>query len=169
MSEHVGLEFEAPTGDRLSFEWDSDLLARLGGDPPDRPVWTLGGELDWDEIERVRVLSARLGDDRLLAIVALLAAGADGHGEELVAAALGDRRLIRAARRRPPLGGVRAPRTRLRRIGLELYASSAALAIRLSGSVTALVDNEHGGVARTTALIELADGGHGILDVLHRP
>lgn len=168
MSEHVGLEFEAPTGDRLSFEWDSDLLARLGGDPPDRPVWTLGGELDWDEIERVRVLSARLGDDRLLAIVALLAAGADGHGEELVAAALGDgnsfEQLDDAL-----LSAESGPEDRLRRIGLELYASSAALAIRLSGSVTSLVDNEHGGVARTTALIELTDGGHGILDVLHRP
>lgn len=56
MSEHVALEFEAPTGDRLSFEWDADRLAELDPEPPDRPLWELAGELDWDEIERVRVL-----------------------------------------------------------------------------------------------------------------
>jgi len=167
VSEHVALEFEAPTGDRLNFEWDAELIDRLGSEAPAQPLWTLGGELDWDEIERVRVLSARLGDARLLVIAAILPAGAEGHGDELVAGAVGDRdafEQLDEALVSAESGADGQPR----RIGLELYAGSQALALRLSGSVRSRSATEHAGVLRTAALLDLSDDGHGVLDILSR-
>src|SRR5688500_18353186 len=85
MPEALALQFQAPTGDRLAFEWlpgASDALAP--STPPSEPALTLGGELDWDLVEAVRVLTARLGDGRVLAVAALRPAGAEGHGDELI-------------------------------------------------------------------------------------
>ena len=91
VSEAVALEFRDPSGEPLRFEWRAEELAAF--DPAaagEQPVWRFGGELDWDEIEAVRLLSARLDDGRLLAIAALRPAGAEGHGEEITAGAIGD-------------------------------------------------------------------------------
>ena len=91
MPEALALQFEAPTGDRLDFEWWPGAFDKLDPSaPPSEPVWTLGGELDWDEIDRLRTVSARLDDDSLIAVAALRPAGSDGHGDELVAGALGN-------------------------------------------------------------------------------
>jgi len=167
MSEHVAVEFEAPTGDRLSFEWSTPLLERLASEPPSQPLWTLGGELDWDEIDRVRVLSASLGDGRLLVIAAILPAGAEGHGEELVAGAVGTRdsfdELDEAL-----VSSEYGAGNELQRIGLELYSGSASLAIRASGTVSSITRSEHAGVERVSALAALSDGGTAVLDVISR-
>lgn len=167
MGEHVALEFEAPTGERLSFEWDAERIAGLESEPPAEPLWRLGGELDWDEIERVRVLSARLGNGRLLAIAALLPSGAEGHGEEFVAGAIGDQEAFEQLDE-ALLSAEYGSDHELRRIGLELYSDSAPLTIRGSGTVSSSSRTEHGGVARVTALVDLADGGRGVLDVVTR-
>src|SRR3954468_18191557 len=91
MPEAVALEFETPAGESLRFEWTPPGFAALdGATVPEEPVWALAGQLDWDEVEGLRVVSARLEDGRVLAIVALRPRGAGGHGEELVAGALGD-------------------------------------------------------------------------------
>lgn len=167
MSEHIALEFEAPTGERLSFEWDAERISELAAEPPAEPLWQLGGELDWDEIERVRVLSARLGDGRLLAIAALLPNGAEGHGDEFVAGAIGDQSSFEQLDE-ALLSAEYGQGEELRRIGLELYASDVPLTIRASGTVSSQSRSEHGGVARLTALIGLSDGGRGVLDLVTR-
>src|SRR5687767_9374239 len=88
--EAVAVQFESPTGDSLRFDWRPEAFAAFDpSTPPPEPVWTLGGELDWGELDAVRVLSARLGDGRMLAIAALRPAGA-AHGEEVVAGVIGD-------------------------------------------------------------------------------
>ena len=150
MSEHVALEFEAPTGDRLSFEWDADRLAELDPEPPDRPLWELAGELDWDEIERVRVLSARLGDGRLLAIGAIGDRDRFEHLDEAL------------------LSAEYGADGKLRRIGLELHSEVEPLAIRASGVVASISRSTNGGVERVSAIIELSAGGSGVLDLVTR-
>ena len=67
------------------------------------------------------MLSARLDDGRLLAVAALRPAGADGHGEELVAGALGDLEAFEQLERDAALDRVRRPTGMPRRVGLELY------------------------------------------------
>jgi len=168
-SEVVAIEFETPAGETLSFEWRADALAAIDAQaPPDEPVWRLGGELDWDAVERVRVLSARLGDGRVLGIAAILPAGAAGHGEELLAAVIGtdstfeqlDQALLSTERvaEGPP-----------QRVGLELYPHGAEIALRIAGDAVGVASSEHGGVGRTSialALRSAAGEGAGILDLL---
>ena len=165
----LAIEFEGPEGDALRFEWEAARLASLEPDPVAEPVWRLGGELDWDRIERVRVLSARLADGRLLAIVALRPAGLDGHGDEVVAGALGEP------------GGFEQlhevlfsteydPDGRPRRVGLELYGEEGALPNRLAAEVSAIADGPAGGVERLSAALALrGEGGAGTLDLLRLP
>ena len=56
MTEVLALEFTGPAGDPLRIEWQADALAALDPATADgEPVWRLGGELDWDEIEALRI------------------------------------------------------------------------------------------------------------------
>ncbi len=172
MPEALALQFESPTGDRLDFEWWPDAFARLEPSaPPADPVWTLGGELDWDEVDSVRVLSARLGDGRLVAIAALRPAGAAGHGEDLVAGAIGDGESFSGIAE-PLISIEYGPDGRPRRVGLEIYPSEDGLALRVAGDVAALSASVTGGVERVAAALEIrggADrGGAGVLDTLAR-
>ncbi len=168
MSEVVGLEFQGPDGESLRFEWDADDLAALAGaDASTEPGWRLGGELDWAVIDAIRVVSARLGDDRLLAIAAIRPAGADGHGNDLVAGAIGDGEgfeQLDEALFSLEYGPDRLPR----RLGLELFRADA-MAIRVAGDATAVESTREGDVERLTAVFALrssGDSGAGRLDVL---
>jgi hypothetical protein len=171
MSDAVALEFEAPTGETVRFEWNADELAAIGSStPPAEPIWRLGGELDWDEIEAVRVLSARLDDGRLLAIAALRPAGAAGHGEELVAGALGEAESFEQLEE-ALLSTEYGPDGKPRRIGLELYASEDGLPLRIAGDVTGVANSAAGGVERVAAALALRGGGisgAGAIDLLER-
>jgi hypothetical protein len=162
----LAVEFQAPSGELLRFEWDEARLASLEPAAEAAPVWRLGGELDWDEVELVRVLSARLADGRLLAIAALRPSGADGHGDEVVAGTLGqpgaleplDEALVSTE-----YGPDQLPR----RVGLELYGPGAGLAIRIAAGVEAVSRSPAGGVERLSAALKLrGEGGAGILDLL---
>jgi hypothetical protein len=169
VSEVVALEFEDPAGERLRFEWAADELASFDPQPAgEQPVWRLGGELDWDEIEAVRVLSARLDDGRLLAIVALRGAGGEGHGDDLVIGAMGsteDFAQLHETLLSTEYGADGLPR----RIGLELYPSEASIPIRVAGESTASASVDTGGVRRTSAALQLRSvgaTGTGALDIL---
>lgn len=169
VSEALTLGFDAPSGEQLRFEWNAEDLEGSGREPGDAPAWSLSGELDWDEVERVRVLSARLDDGRLLAIAALRPAGAPGHGTELVTGAVGEPGSFSAldeALLSTEYGADRLPR----RIGLELYPDADGIAMRIAGDVSAVESSVAGGVKRMSATLTLrgAGGGNGSLDLLER-
>jgi hypothetical protein len=171
MAEALALEFDAPTGEALRFEWRPDAFAAIDpAAPAADPPWTLGGQLDWDEIEMVRVLTARLGDGRLLAIAALRPAGAEGHGDELIAGALGDGDSFTQLAQ-TLLSAEYGPDGRPRRVGLELYPADDGLALRIAGDVTALTAAVDGGVERVAASLAVRDpegDGAGAFETLSR-
>jgi hypothetical protein len=169
VSTPFALEFQDPTGERLDFGWDPDRLEQLDGElGPDLP-WLLDGELDWDEIELIRVLSARLEDGRLLGVVALRPAGADGHGQEIVAAAMvnsdGEVGSFAEALLSLEYDREREPR----RVGLELYREEGSIPLRVAGDVTAAETVVDGSAQRTSAALSVRAAGthgHGRLDLL---
>lgn len=170
-TEAVALEFQAPTGETLSFEWHADELVALEPRTLDeRPAWRLGGELDWDEIEAVRLFSARLGDGRLLALAAIRPSGANGHGEELIASAIGSAgsfTQIEETLLSTEQGADGVPR----RVGLELYLPEGQVALRVAGDAVGSQAFDEGGVSRIAIGLELRspDGdGAAILDLLTR-
>jgi hypothetical protein len=172
MAEALALQFQAPTGDELRFEWQPDAFDALDASAPlAEPVWTLGGELDWDEVDAVRVLSARLGDGRRLAVVALRPAGASGHGDELVAGAIGDGESF-AGLSEPLLSTEYGPDGSPRRLGLEVYPADDGPALRIAADVTAVTASTAGGVERIATALSVRDGageGAGAFDTLKRP
>lgn len=169
MADVVALEFADPAGDRLRIEWDAEALASLVAPQPDvKPPWTLAGELDWDEVEGLRIVSARLDAERLLAVGALRPKDAEGHGDEVVVGAIGDsehfEQLDEAL-----ISTEYGPDGSVRRIGLELYRDADGMPIRVAGDVIASSSNRHGSVRRDTAAFELrsaGDEGIAVLDVL---
>jgi hypothetical protein len=171
MGEAIALEFVDPNGDPLRIEWRADALAAL--DPAGSgqlPPWRLGGELDWDEVSELRLLSGRLGDRRLLAVAALRPAEAEGHGDEVVAGASGS---VDSLERlgETLLSTEYGPEGEPRRIGLELYRADGGMPLRVAGDATAVASSLEGGVARTSAALELraaGDLGVGVLDILRR-
>jgi hypothetical protein len=162
-------EFADPAGDSLRISWDTEALGRLDpGTDGSAPPWALAGELDWDEIASLRMLSARLADERLVVIVALRPASASGHGDEVlagaVATAAGVDRLDQTL-----LSTEYDPEGLPRRVGLELYPEQGGLPLRVAGEVTATALSETGGVRRLSAALTLRSagaGGVGVLDVL---
>jgi hypothetical protein len=75
-AETVALEL-GPDGARI--EWEPDSLRTLAAGESAGPAWRLEGELDWNAVESLRVVSAAFEDGRLLAVVAPRPAGAEGH------------------------------------------------------------------------------------------
>jgi hypothetical protein len=160
MSDEFGLEFETPAGERLYFGWKPD------GSAP--PAWRLDGELDWDEVELIRVLSARFEDGRLLGLVALRPAGSEGHGQEFVVSVLvndGEATPVDESLLSVEYDGAGLPR----RVGLELYRPEGGIPLRVAGEVTAANREPDGALQRTSAEVSLrlAGGpGAGRLDIV---
>ena len=165
----VTLEFTDPAGDPLRIEWSAEALASLVTPQTEpEPAWHLGGELDWDELDGVRIISARVGADLLLAVCALRPKGASGHGEEIVAGAAGD---VEAFERLDEtlVSTEYGADGAVRRLGLELYRGTGGFPIRVAGDVIASSSERHGAVRRDTATFELRSAGEqgiGVLDVL---
>jgi hypothetical protein len=171
VTEVLSFEFTDPAGDPLRIEWETAALAGLDPSAPGaQPAWRLGGELDWDEVELLRVLSARLDDGALLAIVALRPAGAEGHGDDLVAGALGeDGALDRLGE--ALLSTEYGADGRPARVGLELYRDEDGLPVRINGDATASSTDDHGGTRRVSTALALRSGGTpgvGVLDLVSR-
>ncbi len=171
MSAVFGLEFETPEGERLYFEWNPESLAHLGEEPSGPTPWQLDGELDWDEIELIRVLSARFEDHRLLGVAALRPAGSEGHGQEVVVAVMVDAE-GNASGFDETLLSVEYDADGLpRRAGLELYRSEGSIPLRVAGNATATDRGVQGALERTSASLELrltGSDGRGRLDLLRR-
>jgi hypothetical protein len=169
MAEAVTIEFEAPGGERLAIEWPADALAEASPDTAHHSrAWRLQGELDWDQVEALRVLTAALGDGRAVALAALRPAGAAGHGEELVAALL----IVDEAAEELEEALVSTeygPDGHPRRVGLELYRPDDPIPLRVAADVTASEVEREGGVADVRATLQVRrDGepGAGVYEIL---
>lgn len=170
MAETIALEFTDPAGEALRLEWDAEALARLDARLGRQPVWRLGGELDWDEVSELRVVSGHLERDRLIAVAALRPADAAGHGDEIVAGATGNPEALEQLAETlvsTEYGPDGAPR----RIGLELYRDDGGIPLRVAGDVTEVSRETDGPVGRISAALELRAGGDvgvGTLEILRR-
>lgn len=169
MSAVFGLEFETPEGERIYFEWNPESLAHLEGEPSAATPWQLDGELDWDEIELIRVLTARFQDGRLLGLAALRPAGAGGHGQEVVVSVLvngeGEASRVDESLLSVEYDGGGLPR----RVGLELYRSEGSIPLRVAGDVGATDRVVEGALERTSASLDLrltGCSGSGRIDLL---
>jgi hypothetical protein len=169
MSEVVAIEFTSPSGEALRFEWPVEALRALGG-ADEEPTWSLGGELDWDELKRVRVLSGRLGDGLAVAAAELLPRGAEGHGEGPIAGILladGESEELTEILLSTEYGPESAPR----RLGLELYRAGAEIPLRIAGDAKGGESTESGGVRNDRVIFELRWGsvdGVGVLETMEQ-
>ena len=169
MAELLALELGAPAGEPVRFEWRPDELASL--DPATAgagSVWALGGDPDWEQVGALRVLSGRFEDGRTIAIAAVRPVGTGGHGDELIAGALGDdegfERLEQVL-----LSTEYGPDGLARRIGLELYRPSSELPLRIAADATEAGSASEGGVERShaTCVMRLGElGGVALYEVL---
>jgi hypothetical protein len=171
MAETVAIEFTAPSGEPLRIEWPAEALADAAPDADRRSrAWRLAGEIDWDQVEAVRVIQAGLGNGDSLALAALRPAGAAGHGEELVAALLltnGAAEEIEEALLSTEYGPDQLPR----RVGLELYRADDPIPLRIAADVTATSVEREGAVADVRATLEVRRDGTaaaGVYEILTR-
>ena len=165
-AEAIALELE-PDGPRI--EWAPDDLRALvqAGDGPPQRAWRLEGEPDWGTIESLRLVSAAFEDGRLLALVAAQPAGAQGHGEGRVRAALvepeGDVIELADATLSVQYDAGGAPS----RIGLELYADPEAVPLRVAADREDEAGESSGGATAMTFRMEGAQGS-GLFELVAR-
>jgi hypothetical protein len=167
MAEGVSVEFSSPSGTTLRFDWPLDRLQRLDAEDHDT-VWERAGELDWDEVESVRVVSGRLDDGRLLALAALRPAGAEGHGDDAVYGVVVDDAGEAESLAQALISTEYGPEGAVRRVGLELYREDDGLALRVAGDATGAEEHRDGGVLHRRITLALRAGGPGVgvLDIL---
>ncbi|MGH2955243.1 MAG: hypothetical protein ACRDK9_14755 [Solirubrobacterales bacterium] len=169
---HTGLvvAFSSPAGGEVRVEWDGAALARHDrGDAGADGLWRLAGELDWDEVDALRVISGRVDDGRLIAIAALRPRDAAGHGEEAVGGAI----VVDDAAEELAevlVSTEYAGDAEVRRIGLELYRDDG-MPLRVAADATEALVEVEGGVRRQRVELDLrlaGSPGAGVLDVLTR-
>jgi hypothetical protein len=155
-------------GGEVRLVWDLGLLAQAG--TGDQSPWRLEGELDWGRFESLRVVSAALGDEKIV-LAAVRPVGAEGHDEDGVIAArlLPDADVETAADALLSLeyDGAGA----LRRIGMELWRGDGA-PLRVAADRTAepATATEEGLQRESTPLRVRVDGreGAGVHDLVTR-
>lgn len=150
MPEGLALELAGPRDEPVRVRWASPP----GGGFAEARDWRLDGELDWSEVARLRVVSAALPDNRGLILTTLRPAGAAGHGEEEVAAALvagGEPEPVTEALLSVESGADGTPR----RLAIELYAGPDSLPLRIAADVIAAERTDREGLARTRARLEV--------------
>lgn len=166
-AEEIALRLE-PDGARV--EWAPDDLRALAGagEGSRERAWRLEGEPDWDAIESLRLVSAAFEDGRLLALVAAQPAGAEGHGEARVRAALvePEGEVIELAQ--ATLSVQYDARGAPSRIGLELYADPEAVPLRVAADREA--EGGESGAGGATAMTFRMEGaqGSGLFELIAR-
>jgi hypothetical protein len=164
MSEVVAVEFSSPSGEALRVEWPAEALAEAG----DSRAWRLEGEIDWDEVEALRVLEAGLGDGRAVAIAALRPANAAGHGDELVVGVLVAEGEVEDLDE-VLLSTEYAPDGLPRRLGLELYRDEDPIPIRVAANLEDVSASREGGLQEVRATLEVrrdANTASGTFEIL---
>jgi hypothetical protein len=166
-AEAIALDLQ-PDGPRV--EWAPENLRSLAtaGDLA-APAWRLEGEPDWDSIGSLRLVSAAFEDGRLLALAAAQPAGAEGHGEARVHAALvepeGEVIELADATLSVQYDASGAPS----RIGLELYTDPEAVPLRVAADREE-GDGESGEGREATPMAFRMEGaqGSGLFELVSR-
>lgn len=167
-SAELAVAFTSPAGEEVQVQWDREALSALDGNA-ERP-WRLSGEVDWDEVEALRVLSGRFEDGRELAIAALRPRGAAGHGEDAAGGAMVVDGAIEELAE-VLISTEYGAHADVRRIGLELYLDDDGMPLRVAADATASATDVDAGLQRIRVELELRLGGirgTGSLEVLSR-
>ena len=166
-AEAIALDLE-PEGPRV--EWSpQDLRAIASAGDQSARAWRLEGEPDWNAIESLRLVSAAFEDGRLLALVAAQPAGAEGHGEARVRAALvepeGEVIELADATLSVQYDARGAPS----RIGLELYADPEAVPLRVAADREDKAEESAGGEDATAMTFRMEGAqGSGLFELVSR-
>lgn len=158
MAEAFAIEFTSPGGEPLSIEWPPGSLGPLAAGDDGEPRWRLGGEIDWDEVEALRVLSASLGDGRWLALAAVRPAGARGHGDEAIGALIVEEGVadrVDEALLSTEYGADGLPR----RVGIEIDRGDDAMPLRIAGDVSSASTELDGALRRVRARLVIRLAG----------
>jgi hypothetical protein len=164
-AEPIGLE--VPSGDgRVRVEFDLERIRALDGGSDG--CWRLVGQLDPKQMTVLRVVCASFEDGRLLALAAARPAGAAGHGEDSVRAALVDPEgsVVRMAA--ALLSTEYDSEGRPARIGLELYVDPDATPLRVAADRDEAAAARGAGEDRATPLSFRMEGvtGAGRLELV---
>lgn len=168
MAEVVGVELVSPGGEPLRLEWDAGALDALRA-PLDeaKATWRLSGELDWDAVEALRVVSGRFEDGRTLAVGGLRPAGSEGHGGEVLAGLLDSSERLESGA--VLLSTEYGPDGLPRRVGLELRTGADGVPLRVAADVERAETAVEGGVRHVRAALKLrldGTGGVGVYEIL---
>jgi hypothetical protein len=143
----VGLGGDEP----LRLAWDREaagFLAAASEDP--RSAWQVEGELDWERAEALRLVHAVFPDGRALAVAAVRPRGAAGHDGDAIAHHLeqsGEPVPLSEALLSTEYDANGTPK----RIGLELWAESDSVPLRVAGDRQSVVELDGDGVRRLLA------------------
>lgn len=142
--------------------WDLDAVRRLApaGATEPESLWTLEGDLQGFTL--LRVFSAAFEDGRAVLFAAARPIGAQGHGEEVVAAAVVGSRGPQAVEE-PLLSTEYADDGSPRRVTLEFWLEDEDYPLRGAGEATAVASQtDDEGVERAGAALRLRlDGATG--------
>lgn len=168
MSERIGVELLSPAGEPLRVEWDEAALSGLSASAEQKgPTWRLSGDLDWDAVDVLRVLSGRFEDGHTLVVAGLRPAEAEGHGDELLAGVLDGSEAVESGDvlLSTEYGADELPR----RIGLEIRPGEEGIPLRIAGDVEHAEGDVEGSVRRVRASVRLklnGTAGTGVYEIL---
>lgn len=168
MADVIDLAFSSPEGETFGLQWDEGAFGALadGG----AAGWQLVGQVDWDELEAIKVLSAQLDDGRILALAAVRPVGADGHEGEAIAGVVGTADGLQGfveLRLSAQYDEQGSPV----RIGLELYSEDQRQILRAAGDAIESSSELEGGIRHLRTRLDFRlDGtsGAGTYEVLAR-
>ena len=155
---------------RLTWSREALELAGVPGADEIPSPWSVEGEVDWDEAEELRLVSALFEDGRELAIAAIRPRGATGHDTESLGAHLVDKDEPVEVREvllstEYDAGGLP------RRLGLELWVDPEGSPLRVAADREGEVEMSGEGIRRQTARMGFrvaGTAGSGLYEV-HRP
>lgn len=154
---------------RVGLSFDPGALAVGDGRAdPARSPWSVGGAVDWQDAEALRLISAVFEDGRQLAVAALRTRGADGQDAESVVAHLaedGEIVTVEAAYISTEYGSDRMPR----RLGIEIWTDPERAPLRVAADREAPAAFFEEGVRRESTPMRFrleGAGGTGLYEVL---
>ena len=157
-----------PGVDAIRVEWSRDGLRALreGSGRGQESPWRLASDPDWSEIDSLRVVSAAFEDGQMLALVAVLPAGAEGHDATRRRCALVDAQGEVTETVETLLSTEYDAGGEPTRIGLELYTEADAPPMRVAADRSGPASEAGGGRAYPMTFRMEGFEGAGILELV---